>query len=86
MAVLSPQVHYEGMNGPSSVAVRGPSLTQLGPPLLRYLFARSAELDREILKRRETIFHGQDRLGIGHVNAWTVFERRQCSREYVHQS
>jgi hypothetical protein len=30
MPVLSPQVRYEGMNGPSSVAVRGPSLTQLG--------------------------------------------------------
>jgi hypothetical protein len=27
MPVLSPQVRYEGMNGPSSVAVRGPSLT-----------------------------------------------------------
>src|SRR6266851_3306929 len=27
MAVLSPQVRYEGVNGPNSVAVRGPSLT-----------------------------------------------------------
>src|ERR1035441_9601449 len=27
MPVLSPQVCYEGVNGPSSVAVRGPSLT-----------------------------------------------------------
>ena len=30
MAVLSPQVRYEEVNGPSSVAVRGPSLTQIG--------------------------------------------------------
>jgi hypothetical protein len=30
MPVLSPQVRYEGVNGPSSVAVRGPSLTQSG--------------------------------------------------------
>jgi hypothetical protein len=30
MPVPSPQVRYEGMNGPSSVAVRGPSLTS-GP-------------------------------------------------------
>jgi hypothetical protein len=30
MAVLSPQVRYEGVNGPSSFAIRGPSLTQLG--------------------------------------------------------
>ena len=28
MPMLSPQVGCEGMNGPSSVAVRGPSLTQ----------------------------------------------------------
>src|ERR1700739_2924188 len=28
MPVLSPQVRYEGVNGPSSVAVRGPSLTR----------------------------------------------------------
>ena len=27
MAVLPPQVRYEEVNGPSSVAVRGPSLT-----------------------------------------------------------
>jgi hypothetical protein len=30
MAVLSPQVRYEEANGPSSVAVRGPSWTQRG--------------------------------------------------------
>jgi hypothetical protein len=30
MPVLSQQVRYEGVNGPSSVAVRGPSLTQTG--------------------------------------------------------
>jgi hypothetical protein len=28
MPVLSPQVRYEEVNGPSPVAVRGPSLTQ----------------------------------------------------------
>jgi len=30
MPVPSPQVRYEGMSGPSSVAVRGPSLTRSG--------------------------------------------------------
>jgi hypothetical protein len=34
-AVLSSQVRYEGMNGPSSVALRGPSLTQLYGPAVR---------------------------------------------------
>jgi len=41
MPVLSPQVRYEGMNGPSPVAVRGPRLTQLGrrgPPPVASLF------------------------------------------------
>ena len=56
------------------------------PPLLGYLLARSAELRREILKLRETVFHGEDSLGIVHVNARGVFERRQRGREYVHQS
>ena len=54
--------------------------------LFRYLLARSAELRREILKLRETIFHGEDSLGIVHVDARGVFERRQCRREFVHQS
>jgi len=30
MPVLSPQVRYEDINGPSSVAVRGQSLTRIG--------------------------------------------------------
>jgi hypothetical protein len=34
-----------------------------GPPLVCYLLARSAELRREILKLRETVFHGEDSLG-----------------------
>jgi hypothetical protein len=31
MAVPSPQVRYQEVNGPSFIAVRVPSLTQLGP-------------------------------------------------------
>ena len=34
-----------------------------GPPLLCHLLARSAELCREILEFRETVFHGEDSLG-----------------------
>jgi hypothetical protein len=33
--VPSPKVRYEGMNGPSSVAVRGPSLTRMYGPAAR---------------------------------------------------
>ena len=32
MPALSPQVRHEGVNGPTSVAVRGPSLTPVGSP------------------------------------------------------
>src|ERR1700733_1423161 len=34
--VLSRQVRYEGVNGPSSVAVRGPSSTRGGHGLVKY--------------------------------------------------
>jgi len=47
--------------------------TRNGPPLFGYLLARSAELGREILKLRQTIFHGEYSLGIVHVDARAVF-------------
>jgi hypothetical protein len=34
MAVLSPQIRYWEVNGPSSVAVRGPSLTHNRPSVI----------------------------------------------------
>ena len=61
------------------------SISGYDPEDLHYS-ARSAELRREILKLRETIFHGEYSLGIVHVDPRGVFERRQCGREYVHQS